>query len=64
MRFCGRNREIYEFFKILKDGHCVNIYGGQGVGKTSFVHQLAYGLLQRNWFRDGIYYFPLRTLNP
>ena len=51
-RLIGRNREMYEIFKILKsEQKFVHIYGSSGVGKTALVKQAANYLYARNCFR-------------
>ena len=40
----------------------IKIQGAPGVGKTRFVLELAYHLLQRGCFKDGIFYIPLRRM--
>ena len=62
--FTGRLHEMDELMKILlqpKD-NIVLLTGEPGIGKTRFVQEVAYNMLMRNFFPDGIFYFPLRKL--
>ena len=67
--FFGRVQEMETVFeKVLSqsdtsnNNHFIKIQGAPGVGKTRFVLELAYRLLQRNCFKDGIFYIPLRRM--
>jgi len=40
----------------------INVYGDEGVGKSSLVRAVGYHLMRRNSFKDGIYYFELKEL--
>ena len=44
------------------DNHFIKVQGAPGVGKTRFVLEIAYHLLQRGCFKDGIFYIPLRRM--
>lgn len=62
--FTGRVREMEETMrKLLKPkDNILLITGEPGVGKTRFILEVAYSMLVRNFFADGIFYFPLRRL--
>lgn len=40
----------------------INVYGDEGVGKSTLVQEVGYNLVMRNSFKDGIYYFQLKEL--
>ena len=65
--FFGRANEMdvvieQLFSKSSSNNQFIKIQGASGVGKTRFVLELAYRLLQRCCFKDGIFYIPLRRL--
>lgn len=53
--FVGRQKELYEVAKALRGGHCVNLYGHNGVGKTRFANELGYFMYMHFLFKSGIY---------
>ena len=65
--FFGRANEMDAvieqlFSKSSSNNQFIKIQGVSGVGKTRFVLELAYRLLQRCCFEDGIFYIPLCRL--
>lgn len=62
--FTGRIKEMDETMKkLLKPKDNILLLTGEaGVGKTRFILEVAYRMLVRNFFADGIFYFPLRKL--
>ena len=64
--FFGRVQEMNEVIERVLSGETskgfMKILGDPGVGKTRFVLEIAYYLIQRNAFSDGIFYIPLRKL--
>ena len=57
--FVNRKTELYACIKTLLSGYNLNIYGIKGIGKTSLSVQLCIMLKQREYFKDGMYYFNL-----
>ena len=60
--FTGRLREMDQIMKKLlkpKD-NIVLLTGEPGTGKTRFILEVAYFMQVRNFFPDGVFYFPLR----
>jgi len=53
-KITGRNRETYEIFSFLtsKEVKIVNLYGLDGVGKTTLAKQVGNYLAERGFFRD------------
>ena len=62
--YTGRNNDIYAVMKLLVTlkFKFVKLTGDPGIGKTTFVLQTSYYLLTRNFFPDGIFYFPLKNI--
>lgn len=63
--FFGRVQEMNEVIEHIlleEPSGFMKILGDQGVGKTRFVLEIAYYLVQRNAFPDGVFYVPLRKL--
>ena len=56
MKMTGRNKETYEIFGFLtsKDKRMVNIYGLEGVGKTTLAKQVANYVYERGFFREKV----------
>jgi ABC-type Fe3+/spermidine/putrescine transport system ATPase subunit len=57
----GRNVELYNVFNIfsnhnLNKNRLITVYGGQGVGKNSFVKLAGKYMYERKCFPDGIHY--------
>jgi len=61
--YTGRNKEIYSLMKkICEKKGFFKITGTPGSGKTAFVLQVAYYILTRNIFPDGIFYISIKKL--
>jgi len=61
--YTGRNKEIYSLMKkICEKKGFFKITGTPGSGKTAFVLQVAYYILTRNIFADGIFYISIKRL--
>ena len=58
--FSGRDAEIQQAIEGLKHGRLVTLWGAPGIGKTATAIMVGDYLLQRNGFRDGIYFVDLR----
>ncbi len=63
--FMGRQRELAEMLGLLtqKDCRLLTVVGTGGVGKTSLVLQAAKQLLEKEYFKDGLYFVPLAAIN-
>ena len=55
-RLTGRNKELYGMYEALmdKDKKYINLYGIEGVGKSSLMKQIANYLFERGIFKDKI----------
>ena len=58
--FTGRAAEIQQTVEGLKRGRLITLRGAPGIGKTATAIVVGDYLLQRNGFRDGIYFVDLR----
>ena len=65
-RLTGRNKELFDMYEALKapDIKLINLFGPEGIGKSSLSKQIANYLFERHYFRDKIVFISLdRTLN-
>jgi len=61
--YTGRNKEIHGLMKKICDKKgFIKVTGAPGSGKTAFVLQVAYYILTRNIFPDGVFYIPAKRL--
>ena len=62
--FMGRQKELVEIQDLLqKDCRLLTIVGTGGVGKTSLALQVAKHLLDKEYFKDGLYFVSLEAIN-
>src|SRR3954469_20439540 len=60
--FIGREREIAEVEGLLGTTRLLTLIGTGGAGKTRLALQVAYGLLERDSYPDGVWLVELGTL--
>ncbi len=63
--FMGRQEELVEVQDLLSQEDCrlLTVVGTGGVGKTSLVLQAAKRLLEKEYFKDGLYFVSLEAIN-
>ncbi|MCP4348145.1 MAG: tetratricopeptide repeat protein [Desulfobacterales bacterium] len=57
--FVGRSRDMQQVLDAV-NGRLTTLRGAPGIGKTALSKAVGYYLLERNIFRDGIYFIELR----
>ncbi len=62
--FMGRKKELVEIQDLLqKDCRLLTVVGTGGVGKTSLALRVAKHLLDKEYFKDGLYFVSLEAIN-
>lgn len=62
--FVGRSRELARTIQLFSQDECrlITLTGVGGSGKTSLACETAYRCLDRERFKDGVFFVPLETL--
>ncbi|MGB3641695.1 MAG: SUMF1/EgtB/PvdO family nonheme iron enzyme [Rivularia sp. (in: cyanobacteria)] len=60
--FVGRRQEIHQVIKVLveSDKRCISLHGMGGIGKTAVSYAIGRWLHERDRYKDGIWFIPLR----
>eukprot|EP01083_Nonionella_stella_P005915 17076_1 len=58
--YCGRNVEMYQALMILGEYRVVNLYGLHGMGKSALACSIGHYALNRNVYRDGVFFTSLK----
>ena len=60
--FVGRRQEIHQVIKVLveSDKRCISLHGMGGIGKTAVSYAIGRWLHERDRYRDGVWFIPLR----
>jgi len=61
--FVGRQEDMFRISRLLLNNRLITVKGIPGIGKTSISKRLGFFLSEREIFKDGVIFIPMRGKN-